>query len=124
MAASFRPPLFVIITAHPLLEASRAILPKGSSHLEQTTQILDLASDFNMKSCFLKPRILKFLCLKKYFSLGSSPITVAFQLLCLSKILIIVLPKISNPFDLLSRPTKIILFCLSFKEIFTLLIDW
>ena len=123
MAASLKPPLFVIITAHPLLEASRAILPKGSSHLEQTTQILDLASAFNVKSCFLKPRMLKFLCSKKCFSLGSSPITVAFQLLYLSKILIIVFPKISNPFDLLSRPTKIILFCLLLKEILILLVD-
>jgi len=30
----------VIITAHPQLDDSRLVLPKGSSHLEQTTEIL------------------------------------------------------------------------------------
>jgi len=34
---SGRPPLLLIITAHPLLAASKLVLPKGSSHLEQTT---------------------------------------------------------------------------------------
>ena len=34
------PPLLLIITAHPLAAASKLVLPKGSSHLEQTTAIL------------------------------------------------------------------------------------
>ena len=37
---SGKPPRFEIITAHPLLEASKLVLPKGSSHLEQATAIL------------------------------------------------------------------------------------
>ena len=37
---SFKPPLFDIITAHPLLDASKLVRPKGSSHLEQATAIL------------------------------------------------------------------------------------
>ena len=39
---SGKPPLFEMITAHPLLAASKLVLPKGSSHLEQATAILDL----------------------------------------------------------------------------------
>ena len=39
--ASGRPPLLVIITAHPALEASNAVLPNGSSILEHTTEISD-----------------------------------------------------------------------------------
>ena len=35
------PPLLLIITAHPFAAASRLDLPNGSSHLEQTTAILD-----------------------------------------------------------------------------------
>ena len=34
------PPLLEIITAQPRLDASRLVLPKGSSHLEQTTAML------------------------------------------------------------------------------------
>ena len=37
------PPLFDIMTAHPLLDASKLVLPKGSSHLEQATAILDFS---------------------------------------------------------------------------------
>ena len=37
---SGRPPLLLIITADPLLAASKLVLPKGSSHLEHTTEIL------------------------------------------------------------------------------------
>ena len=37
---SGNPPLLLIITAHPFDEASKLVLPKGSSHLEQTTAIL------------------------------------------------------------------------------------
>ena len=40
MTVSGKPPLFVIITAQPLAEASKLVLPKGSFHLEQTTDIL------------------------------------------------------------------------------------
>ena len=39
VTVSGSPPLFVIITAHPFAEASRLVLPNGSSHLEQTTDI-------------------------------------------------------------------------------------
>ena len=38
---SGRPPLLEIITAHPLLAASKLVLPNGSSHLEHATAILD-----------------------------------------------------------------------------------
>ena len=34
------PPLLLIITAQPAEEASKLVLPKGSSHLEQTIAIL------------------------------------------------------------------------------------
>ena len=44
--ASLRPPLSVIIKAHPALEASRAVLPKGSFFLGQTTEISDLINHF------------------------------------------------------------------------------
>ena len=43
-AASGKPPLLEIITAHPQLEASKAVLPKGSSFFGQTTAILDLVN--------------------------------------------------------------------------------
>ena len=39
VVVSGRPPLFDIITAHPFAEASKLVLPKGSSHLEHTTAI-------------------------------------------------------------------------------------
>ena len=39
-AVSGKPPLLLIITADPLLAASRLVLPKGSFHLEETTEIL------------------------------------------------------------------------------------
>ena len=37
---SGKPPLFETITAQPRLDASKLVLPKGSSHLEQATAIL------------------------------------------------------------------------------------
>ena len=37
---SGKPPRLEIITADPLLAASKLVLPKGSSHLEQTIDIL------------------------------------------------------------------------------------
>ena len=40
VTVSGKPPLLVIITAHPLAEASKLVLPNGSSHLEQATAIL------------------------------------------------------------------------------------
>ena len=40
VTVSGRPPLLLIITAHPLAAASKLVLPNGSSHLEQTTAIL------------------------------------------------------------------------------------
>ena len=40
VTVSGNPPLFVIITAQPLAEASKLVLPNGSSHLEQATAIL------------------------------------------------------------------------------------
>ena len=38
LEVSGRPPLLLIITADPLLAASRLVLPKGSSHLEDITE--------------------------------------------------------------------------------------
>ena len=43
---SGKPPLLDIITAHPLLAASKLVLPKGSSHLEQAMAILVLSKLF------------------------------------------------------------------------------
>jgi hypothetical protein len=37
---SGKPPLLLIITAQPFEDASKLVLPNGSSHLEQTTAIL------------------------------------------------------------------------------------
>ena len=54
---SGRPPLFVIITAQPQLEASKLVLPNGSCHLEQTTAILVFFKILITSLCFLKPLI-------------------------------------------------------------------
>ena len=89
MTVSGKPPLLVIITAQPFAEASKLVLPKGSSHLEQTTVILDFLKIFKTSWCFLKPKIFAFLCFKMIFSLFSSPIIKAFQLGYLLRILII-----------------------------------
>ena len=40
VTVSGSPPLLVIITAQPLAEASRLVLPNGSSHLEHAIVIL------------------------------------------------------------------------------------
>ena len=40
VTVSGNPPLLVIITAQPLADASKLVLPNGSSHLEQATAIL------------------------------------------------------------------------------------
>ena len=121
---SGKPPRSEIIIADPLLEASRLVLPKGSFHLEQTTVILVFSKFFKTSLCVLNPRIFKFLCLKLNFSLCSSPITFDFHVGYLFKILIIVLPNISYPFELLSLPTKEIKFSFFVKSIFFLSIDW
>ena len=92
---SGNPPLFVIITAQPLAEASKLVLPKGSSHLEQATVILVFLNIFITSLCFLKPRIDAFLCSSKIFSLFSSPITIVFQSLFLSKTFVIDFANIS-----------------------------
>tara|TARA_B100001059_G_scaffold232011_1_gene269033 strand:- start:803 stop:988 length:186 start_codon:yes stop_codon:yes gene_type:complete len=47
VTVSGNPPLLVIITAHPLAEASRLVLPNGSSHREQATAILVFLKIFN-----------------------------------------------------------------------------
>ena len=52
------------MTAHPFAEASKLVLPKGSSHLEQTTEILDFLNIEMTSLWLLKPKILRFLCLK------------------------------------------------------------
>jgi len=51
---SGKPPLLDIITAHPLLAASKLVLPKGSSHLEQATAILVLSKLFKTATMALK----------------------------------------------------------------------
>ena len=58
---SGKPPLLVIITAQPLAAASRLVRPNGSSHLEQTTAILDLRNISKTLSCFKNPNLSKFL---------------------------------------------------------------
>ena len=107
---SLKPPVLEIIKAQPLLAASKLDLPKGSSHFDGTTAILTSLSFFKIKELFLKPKCCKFLCLKKNFCLGSSPITILDQSLYLSKIFKIALPKISYPFEELSLPTNEIIF--------------
>ena len=47
---SGNPPLLLMMTAEPLLAASRLVLPNGSSHLEQTTEILTDLRKFKIKS--------------------------------------------------------------------------
>ena len=61
VTVSGRPPLFVIITAHPLAEASKLVLPNGSSHLEQATVILVFLKIFKTSLCCLNPNIDAFL---------------------------------------------------------------
>ena len=94
-AASGNPPLLDIITAQPLLAASRAVLPNGSSHLEHTTAIWDFINHLDTLLCSKKPKISNLLWLNVIFSLGSSPITIAFQSGYFSSILITAFPKMS-----------------------------
>jgi len=79
VTVSGKPPLFVIITAHPLADASKLVLPKGSSHREQATAIFVFLKMLSTSLCFLKPRISARLCLQIIFSLFSSPIIFAVQ---------------------------------------------
>ena len=110
VTVSGNPPLLVIITAHPLAEASKLVLPKGSSHLEHATVMLVFLNILITSLCFLNPKIDAFLCFKIIFSLFSSPITMALQFLYLSRIFFIDLTKISYPFALFNFPTKVIHF--------------
>ena len=123
LVVSGNPPVLLIITAEPLLAASKLALPKGSCHLEHTTEILVFFNKSKMKILFLKPITLKRGCLKIIFSLSSSPMTIAFQFLYLSNISIIASPNISYPFALLSLPIKVIIFSFFLKFILTLLAD-
>ena len=58
---SGKPPLLLIITAQPFDEASKLVLPKGSSHLEQTTAILVSLKVLKTLLCFWNPNNLRFL---------------------------------------------------------------
>ena len=55
VTVSGNPPLFVIITAQPLAEASKLVLPKGSSQRDGTTAISDLLRNSKTFLCFRKP---------------------------------------------------------------------
>ena len=92
---SGKPPFLVIITAHPLAEASKLVRPKGSSHLEHATAILVFLKICRTLSWFKKPSMCAFGCFNKIFSLFSSPIIFAFQLGYSFKIFFIDLVKIS-----------------------------
>ena len=59
---SGKPPLLEIMTtAQPRLDASRLVLPKGSSHLEHTTAILLFLYISKTFLCFKNPKTLRFL---------------------------------------------------------------
>ena len=45
---SGKPPLLDIITAHPLLAASKLVLPNGSSQREQITEMLAFSKNFRI----------------------------------------------------------------------------
>ena len=59
--ASGKPPLFVIITAHPALDASSAVLPNGSSILEQVMDIWAFLNHLVTILLLWKPKILNLL---------------------------------------------------------------
>jgi len=52
LVVSGSPPLLLIITADPLLAASKLVLPKGSFHLEHTTEMLTSFKLFNIYLLF------------------------------------------------------------------------
>ena len=84
-----------MITAQPFADASRLVLPKGSSQREQATAILDFLNISITSLCFLNPKMCAFLWFKKIFSLFSSPIILASQLGYLFRIFFIELAKTS-----------------------------
>ena len=110
VTVSGNPPLFVIMTAQPLADASKLVLPKGSSHLEHATVILVFLKILITSLCFLKPSIDALLWDKLIFSLFSSPIIIAFHSGNLFNILLIDFTKISYTFALFNLPTKVIHF--------------
>ena len=79
LKVSCKPPDIEVITAHPLDALSIAVRPNGSCHVGLTTLIEDFSKNFNNFLCSSQFKIFKFLCLKEYFSLGSLPMTIAFQ---------------------------------------------
>ena len=95
VTVSGNPPLLVIITAHPLADASKLVLPNGSSHLEHAIVILVFLKILITSLCFLKPKIEALWCDKGIFSLFSSPITIAFHSLFLLRTFTIDFAKIS-----------------------------
>ena len=105
------------IKAQPLLAASKLDLPKGSFQRDGTVAILTSFNFFNIKEFSLKPKWSKFLCLKKIFCLGSSPITIAFQLSYLSNIFNIAFPKISYPLEGFNFPINDMIFFFLLKLI-------
>ena len=52
---SGKPPLLDIIVAQPLEADSKDVLPNGSSHLDGTTAISDLAKKFRTSLCLKNP---------------------------------------------------------------------
>ena len=94
------------MVAQPLDAASIAVLPNGSSQEDGTIDILVRSYNFNVLSWLIQPLYSKFLCTKLYFSLGSSPTTIAFQFLYLFKIFMIAFPKIWKPLERFNFPTK------------------
>ena len=76
-----------MIVAQPLEEASNAVLPKGSSHLDGITAISDLLKKSKTLLWDICPKFKCLLCVGKFWNLFSSPIDYAFQSLFLFKIL-------------------------------------
>ena len=110
VVVSGNPPLLDIITAHPFADASKLVLPKGSSHLEQTTAICVFLNILITFLCSKKPKFFTRLWLRLIFSLLSSPITNDSQFLFLFKTFTIALANMSYPFARFSFPTKVIIF--------------
>ena len=55
------PPFLLVIVAHPYAADSIAVRPKGSSHLEGTTEIEDLLYKDKISLCFFHPKSLSLL---------------------------------------------------------------
>ena len=56
LVVSGKPPLLLMITADPRLAASKLVLPNGSSHLEQITEILTFFNKSKTYLLFLNPK--------------------------------------------------------------------